>query len=110
MNEPSTIPENKPPPPGKGEVRSLITKLLEVKEMHKVAEALAKGQSETVDGCWGSSASLVVAACASRIKHNILTRQPGQHRQSVAHVTRRRGHDLCCDFGGTHRLYLFCRF
>jgi hypothetical protein len=62
MNEPSTIPENKPQPPGKGEVRSLITKLLEVKEMHKVAEALAKGQSATVDGCWGSSASLVVAA------------------------------------------------
>jgi len=72
MNEPSTIPENKQPLPGKGEVRALITKLLEVKEMHKVAEALAKGQSATVDGCWGSSASMVVAACASRIKHNIL--------------------------------------
>ena len=66
MNEPSTIPENKQPLPGKGEIRALITKLLEVKEMHKVAEALAKGQSATVDGCWGSSASLVVAACASR--------------------------------------------
>lgn len=72
MTEPSTITEIKSPPPGKGEVRSLITKLLELKEMGKVADALAKGQSATVDGCWGSSATLVVAACASRIKHNIL--------------------------------------
>ncbi|MFM7098234.1 MAG: transcription-repair coupling factor [Gemmataceae bacterium] len=72
MNDISNIPEIKPPLPGKGDVRTLVSKLLEVKEMNKVAEALANGQNATIDGCWGSSASLVVATCASRIKHNIL--------------------------------------
>ena len=72
MNDISNIPESKPPLPGKGDVRTLVSKLLEVKEMNKVAEALANGQNATIDGCWGSSASLVVATCASRIKHNIL--------------------------------------
>ncbi len=72
MTDLTATPDPKPPFPGIGEVRFLVQKLLQIKGIANVVSALDKGQCATVDGCWGSSISLVISACAIKLKANLL--------------------------------------
>ncbi len=66
-------------PPGRlvaGGLTDLAPKLLQIEGFAEVAAALARGESAAVDGAWGSSSALAVAALAESIERTFLVVLP----------------------------------
>src|SRR5580704_6200077 len=66
-------------PPGRlvaGGLSDLAPKLLQLEGFAEVAAALARGESAAVDGAWGSSSALAVAALAESIERTFLVVLP----------------------------------
>ncbi|HUE16053.1 MAG TPA: hypothetical protein VMR25_17920, partial [Planctomycetaceae bacterium] len=66
-------------PPGRAMasgLTDLAPKLLQVEGFAEVAFALAHGQSAAVDGAWGSSCALAVAALAESTERTLLVVLP----------------------------------
>ena len=66
-------------PPGRlvaAGLTDLAPKLLQVEGFAEVAAALARGESAAVDGAWGSSSALAVAALAEGTERTLLVVLP----------------------------------